>query len=157
MFAQKQIFHFDFSLWMFSSSRLCVLHQLSVSVMGRQNRRYWHAQKHSGRCGTRTCGTGGQDSKSRCVKMRNHQILIDNSNAKLTRSEVPMISKVQKSVDVPQIEYEDKVVEVPIQKPVPLAAENFHQIWVSQVRYWRELGIMFFRTQKGDSLEWKPS
>ena len=51
---------------------------------------------------------GGQDSRSRCVTYR---------------SEVPMISKVQKSVDVPQIEYEDKVVEVPIQKPVPLAAE----------------------------------
>ena len=32
-----------------------------------------------------------------------------------------MITKVQKSVDVPQIEYEDKIVEVPIQKPVHLA------------------------------------
>lgn len=35
--------------------------------------------------------------------------------------QVPMITKVQKSVDVPQIEYEDKIVEVPIQKPVHLA------------------------------------
>ena len=35
--------------------------------------------------------------------------------------QVPMVTKVQKSVDVPQIEYEDKIVEVPIQKPVHLA------------------------------------
>lgn len=66
---------------------------------------------------------GGQDSRSRCVKMRNHQNSNGQLKCKAYKSEVPMISKVQKSVDVPQIEYEDKVVEVPIQKPVPLAAE----------------------------------
>ena len=55
--------------------------------------------------------------------MRKHQNSDGKLKRKAYRSKVPMISKVQKSVDVPQIEYEDNIVEVPIRKPVPLAAE----------------------------------
>ena len=78
---------------------------------------------------------------------------MDNSNGKAYRSEVPMISKVQKSVDVPQIEYEDKVVEVPIQKPVPLAAEIEPdlKIWVSQVRQMLHKVLIVFQNPKSDS------
>jgi hypothetical protein len=53
-----------------------------------------------------------------------------------TQVQVPIIQTVQKAVDVPQIEYEDQVVEVPIQKQVqvPVVQKVQKHIEVPQVQ-----------------------
>ena len=38
--------------------------------------------------------------------------------AQLADAQVPLVTKVQRNVEVPQVEYDDQVVEVPIQKQV---------------------------------------
>ena len=54
-----------------------------------------------------------------------------------------MVIKVQKPVDVPQIEYEDKIFEVFIQKPVHLAL-------LSKIPYRSVVGRCRFGWTRGD-------
>lgn len=64
-------------------------------------------------------------------------LFTDYTTGRIPEVHVPMVQKVQKSIEVPQLQYEDQVVEVPVTKQVhvPLVETVQKSVEVPQVQY----------------------